>query len=517
MTSMHDRITELNNRRETAASMGGKEKIERQHGKEKLTARERIDLLLDPGSFQEYGLLATHMGQKPGEKITPADGIVAGVGRIDGRPVGLYAEDATVLGGTTGEINLLKRIRIIEIVGRERVPFICLLDGAGFRAQAMMERPEGVPFAAHFHALARQSGIAPTMALVLGPCAGEPALEAALVGYSIMVEGTGMVAAGGPPVVKASIGIDVSKEQLGGTSVHAEITGMIDNTAGNDEEAIANARRFLSYLPVNAWSYPPSVSAKDPKTGSQERILSILPDSLRRAYDMRDVIDCLIDEDSFYEIKPDYGRALIVGLARLNGHSIGLIANQPTVCAGAIAAAEGQKVRKFIDLCGAYHIPLVSLTDTPGVMTGPQAEREGSLKFGLAAIYAAAWANVPVFTVILRKAFGYGGALMAGYNSGQTLSLAWPTVDFSSMPADSAIDSAHAQELEQAEDREALYKELMEKYSAYSGPLPAAGMMNIDDVIDPRETRAKLIQALELSMARRTEAPSPTIRKGVMP
>lgn len=517
MKTLQERIEDLNRRRETAQTMGGQEKIERQHAKGKLTARERIELLLDPGSFQEYGLLASHVGHKPGDKITPADALVAGLGRIEGRPVCAYAEDATVLGGSVDEINGAKRMRMINLASRERLPFIVLLDGAGFRAQAMLHSTEGAPAIGHTLAFARQSGTAPMLALVMGPCAGEPALEAALMEYSIMVKGTGMVAAGGPPVVKASTGVDVTKEELGGTSVHAEITGMIDNTTRDDFEAIVMARTVLSYLPSNAWHYPPSIEPGAAKAGADKEILTILPDNARSPYDMHQIIDCVVDEASFFETKPDYGEALLTGFARLNGHSIGLLANQPQVRAGAISGAEAQKARKFIDLCSAYHLPIITLVDTPGVMTGPQAEREGSLKYGLAAAYALAWADVPVFSVVLRKAFGFGGALMAGSYGPQTLAVTWPTVDFSSLPPDSAIEAAHSKELAEADDREALYKDLMKQYQVFGGPYPAAAIMNIDDVIAPDETRSRLIQALELSMARRTEAPSPTSRQGVMP
>lgn len=514
---MQEHIEILMRRRDAATAMGGEEKIQRQHDKGKLTARERVNLLLDPGSFQEYGLLASHIGQKPNEMITPADGLVTGIGCIEGRPVCVYAEDATVFGGSVGEINGQKRMRMVNLASRERVPLIVLLDGVGFRAQSMLHGTEGAPAIGHILGFARLSGNAPTLALVMGPCAGEPALEASLMECLIMVEGTGMVAAGGPPVVKASTGQEVTKEELGGASVHSEITGMVDNRVCDDHEAIDTARRYLSYLPTNAWSYPPDAESRDAKPGSDEKIINILPESSRSAYDMFEVIDCVVDENSFFETKAVYGTALITGFARLNGHSIGIIANQPSVRAGALSGQEGQKARKFIDLCSAYHVPIITLTDTPGVMTGPEAERQGSLKYGLAAAYSLAWASTPVFSVILRKAFGFGGGLMAGSFGPQTVALAWPTVDFSSLPPDSAIAAAHSKELEQAEDPEALREELMQQYATFSGPYPAAGIINIDDVIDPRETRSRLIQALELSMARRTEAVSPTIRHGVMP
>ena len=517
MSKPQQPLNDLQARREAALVQGGPEKIARQHQQGKLTARERVDLLLDPGSFQEIGLLATHQGQKPNEPITPGDALVAGLGLIHGRPVALFAEDATLFGGSLGEVNFTKRKRMLELAGRERIPLLLLLDGAGFRAQSMLDAVEGAPSTGHTLAMARLSGSAPTVALIMGACAGEPALNAALAEYAIMVKDTGMIAAGGPPVVKASTGVTVSKQELGGAGVHAEITGMIDNVVEDDAEAIATVKKLLSYLPTNAWCYPPSTKSRNAKTGAGVLIEKILPAHPRQPYDMLDVIDCIVDEKSFFETKASYGKALITGLARLNGHPIGLLGNQPSVNAGALSAAEAQKARKFIDYCSAYHLPLVSLTDTPGVMTGPKSEREGSLKYGLGAAYAMAWAQVPVLSVILRKAFGFGGALMAGSAGPQTVTLAWPTADFSSLPPDSAIEAAHKKELDAAEDREALYAELMQQYQAFGGPYPAAGVLNIDDVVAPSETRARLIQALETTMARRTESPSPTQRCGVMP
>lgn len=514
---MDTESTGLNQRRQAALAMGGKEKIDRHHQRGKLTARERVALLLDEGSFQEYGLLATHQGQKPGEPITPADALVAGFGTIHGRPVCLFAEDATLFGGSLSDTNFTKRKRMVALAARERVPLILLLDGGGFRAQSMLHMVEGAPSIGHTLALAQTSGTAPIIAVIMGGCAGESALNAALAEYSIMVRGTGMIAAGGPPVVKASTGVDVTKEELGGASVHAEITGMIDNVVADDQEALTTVKRLLAYLPTNAWAYPPSGSCKKAKEGAKVLIGKILPDHPRKPYDMHDIISCIVDDKSFMEAKADYGQAMITGFARLKGHPVGIIANQPNVRAGAIGGAEAQKVRKFIDFCGAYHLPLISLADTPGVMTGPESERQGSLKYGLGAAYALAWANVPVFSVVLRKAFGFGGALMAGSAGPQTVALAWPTADFSSLPPDSAIESAHKKELDEAEDPEALYAELMKQYQTFGGPYPAAGVMNIDDVVAPEETRERLIQALETSMARRSEAPGRAMRAGVMP
>jgi acetyl-CoA carboxylase carboxyltransferase component len=232
---------------------------------------------------------------------------------------------------------------------------------------------------------------------------------------------------------------------------------------------------------------------------------------------MKRIINCVVDRNSFFEIKPLFAPMMITGFARMNGHSIGIVANQPMVHAGAITAKAGQKQRHFIDLCAAYHVPLLFLVDVPGVMTGPQSEREACLRFGLAVGYSLAWADVPKFTVVLRKAFGFGGCAMCGFGAGQTLTLAWPTVDFASIPVDSAILAAHGTELAEADDPQALFKDLEKLYQTYSGPFPAAGSFNIDDIIDPRETRPRIIRALELSLNRRSEPPSPCMRHGVIP
>jgi acetyl-CoA carboxylase carboxyltransferase component len=517
METMREAIEKLRMHREEALEMGGAERVARQHQRGKMTVRERVEFLIDPGSFQEYGMLASHLFHKPGEKVTPADGIVTGFGRIDGRMVGVIAEDFTIHGGSVGGVNIMKRFRMMDLATQERVPLVYLFDGGGARAQMLGKMPEGIPMVLQFIKMAKMSGIAPHVGLVMGACAGESSLEASMLEFMIMVKGTGMLAAGGPPVVQASIGSTVSKEDLGGIDIHCRITGLADNPAEDDREAMLIAKRYLSYLPTNAYEYPPHVSSDDDPDRRDEELLEILPDNARKPYDMKRIINCIIDRDSFFEIKPLFAPMMITALARMNGHTIGIIANQPKVFSGAITAKAAQKERKFIDLCSAYHIPLLFLVDTPGVMTGPQSEKEGALKFGLPVAYSLAWADVPTITVIIRKSFGFGGCAMCGYMADQTLTLAWPTVDFASLPADSAIFVAHANELAAAEDPDALMKQLMELYSTYAGPFPAAGIFNIDDVIDPRETRPRIIRALELALNRRSAQPQPVMRHGVMP
>lgn len=510
-------LEELQRHKDDALAMGGPEKIERQRSRGKMTVRERVDFLFDSGTFEEYGMLASHFLHKPGDKVTPADGLVAGFGKIDGRMAGVIAEDFTVLGGSTGVINMFKRLRMMTVATKERVPLVYLLDGGGARAQLLGQIAEGLPMATQFMKMSRLSGIAPQAAVVMGACAGEPALEANLAEFIIMTKGTGMLAAGGPPVVKASLGLDVTKEELGGVGVHCAISGGADNPAEDDEDALLMVKKYLSYLPTNAYQYPPSIELDDDPDRRDDELLEILPDNLKRAYDMKRVINCVVDKGSFFEIMPIFAEMMITGFARMNGHPIGVIANQPLVNAGAITAKAAHKHRHFIELCGAYHVPLLFLVDVPGVMTGPQSELEASMRFGLASAYAMAWADVPKFTVVLRKAFGYGGCAMCGFGAGQTLTLAWPTVDFASIPVDSAILAAHGTELAEAEDPQALFKAFEELYSKFSGPYPAAASFNIDDVIDPRDTRPRIIRALELALNRRSEPPKPSMRHGVMP
>ncbi len=507
----------MERRRHAALQMGGPEKVKRQHDRGKLTARERIQLLMDEGSFQEYGLLATHQSHRPemDGRITPADGVITGFGLVEGRMAGVIAEDFTVLGGSVGLTHMMKKVRMVEIATQERVPLIWLLDGAGARAEEAIG--EGLPAVFHHLKIAKMSGIAPQVGVVMGPCAGDSALVGSLLEFIIMVKGHGMMAAGGPPVVLTATGERVTKEDLGGPDVHCKISGVADNVAESDADAIQMVKRYLSYLPSNAWEYPPSRESQDDPERMEEELLEILPQNPKRPYDMKRIINCIVDRESFFEIKPDFAPMMITGLARMNGHPVGIIANQPMVYAGAITAKAAQKERHFIDLCSAYHLPIIFLVDVPGVMTGPQSEREGALRFGLAVAYSLAWADVPKITVVIRKAFGFGGCAMCGYGAKQTLVLAWPTADFGSLPVEGGVLAGHGSQLADAKDPETLRKQIEEAYRKYCGAYPAAQRFNVDDVIDPRETRPRIIRALELALCRRSSRPSPVMRHGVMP
>lgn len=512
-----EKIDELAQRRDTALEMGGPEKIKRQHDQNKLTARERLELLFDKGTFTEYGLLAMSASErlKRENKKTPADAVIVGYGKINGRMACGIAEDFTVLGGSVGRTHWLKNWRTVQLAKSTKVPIVWMMDGAGARSEETINM--GLPHVSHFLEIARLSGIVPQVAIAMGPCSGDSSLQVSLTEFIIMVKGHGELFAGGPPVVYSAIGEVVSKEDLGGSKIHCRLSGLGDNEADSDESAIAMAKEYLSYLPLNAYEYPPHIDTGDPEDRMEEELLDIVPVGKNKPYDMKRIIRCIVDEGVFFEIKPLFAPSLITTLARMGGHTVGIIANQPKIMSGAIDAKAAAKYRHFTDLCGAYHIPIIFLTDVPGVMTGSQAERQGTLRAGLACAYSLAFADVPIITVVIKRAFGYGGSAMGGYEAGQTAVFAWPTADFGAIPAGGGILAAYRKEIEAAPDPEVKIKELMEQFAAIGGPYGAAADFNVDDVIDPRETRPRIIRALELAMHRRSVPAHPTRRHGIMP
>lgn len=507
-------LEKLAQRRERALQMGGEARLRRQREQGKLNVRERVALLMDGDSFQEYGQLTSHVSAAAQQthEVTPADGVVSGFGKIGGRFAAVVAEDFTVKGGSHGVVNARKKLHMVQMARRERVPVVWLLDGAGARGQELMN--DGLPDVTHFLEIARLSGVAPQVSVVLGPCAGDAALVGAATEFIVMRAGTGMMAAGGPPVVKAATGQEVTKEELGGVEVHAKLSGIVDRVAETDEQAIAFARRFLSYLPTNAWAYPPVIEAREPEPVDMDAVLPARP---RAPFDVKKVIRGLVDAGSFFELKPDHARMLVTGLARIDGHPVGVVANQPMVFAGAITAAAARKARRFIDLCSAYHLPLVFLQDVPGVMTGPAAEKEGTLREGLAVVYALAWADVPKVTVVLRKAFGFGACAMGGWGGEQSLVVAWPTADFASLPVSGGVAAAFKEEIMSAADPAAKQREIEARFRDGTDPFNAAARFTVHDVIAPAETRERVRRALELARSRRTQQPAPAARFGVMP
>lgn len=515
--SWQKKVEELFARRARALEMGGKDKAKRQHDQGKLTARERIALLFDKDTFTEYGMLAKSQSQRPEmlNKNTTADGVITGYGKINGRTACVVAEDFTVMGGSVGATHMMKNLRTIQLAQDMKVPIVWLMDGAGARAEENING--GLPMVTHFLEIARLSGISPQVGVAMGPCSGDSSLVPSLLEFIIIVKGHGMLAAGGPPVVYAAIGEVISKEDLGGSKIHCRISGLADNEADSDEHAISMAKEYLSYLPLNAYEYPPYRQTDDRADRMEEDLLNIVPLKYTEPYDMKRIIKCIVDEGNFFEIKPEFGTSLITAFTRMGGHSVGIIANQPMVLAGALDARSSAKMRHFIDLCSAYHVPMVFLVDVPGVMTGSRAEREGTLRAGLAVAYSLAYADVPKITVVIRKAFGFGGSAMCGYGARQAGVFAWPTADFGAIPGGGGVLAAYKSEIEAAADPELKRRELEAMFEEYKGPYSAAASFNVDDVIDPRETRPRIIRALELALNGRSVPARTVARYGVMP
>jgi acetyl-CoA carboxylase carboxyltransferase component len=506
-----DAVPELVGRRRRAMAMGGEERVDRQHDNGKLTVRERLDLLLDAGSFLELGMLTTQQSDRTTMEgnYTAADGLIVGYGRIDGREMMIGAEDFTVMGGSEGKIGMIKRNRMLEIALARQLPVVWLLDGVGARTgESLRGSWVGGGF---FLTMSRLSGRVPQIGVVLGPCAGGPALMAPLLDFVVMVEGISMLAAGGPPIVEAATGERVTKEELGGSKVHCRISGVADNEVPDEPSAFALVRRYLSFFPNNADHLPPLAAPDAVEPPPAGDILTLIPSSSKRAYDMRKVLELIVDGGSQLEVKPEFARNMLTTLARVDGHVVGILANQPLVKAGCIDAEAADKATHFIQLCDAFHIPLLFFADVPGVITGAQAERAGTLRRGLRVAWALGQCDVPMVSIVVRKSFGMGGAAMCGKDMGAVLTLAWTTAEFGTMPLQGAIRAAHRRELElglvEMHDLEANYL----TYSDLYGP---AETFQIDDVIDPSETRARVARVL---VAMRSGEPRVAFRHGIMP
>jgi len=509
-------LNRLQRLRRRALGMGGPERVERQHKLGKLTARERIDRLIDPGTFVEYGMLATFFGQSPeADRYAAADAVVAGFGKIDGRACCIIAEDFTVQGGSLGVSHFNKKMRILARAGQEKTPVILLLDGGGARAE--QETVEGMPYAPHHARLARLSGLVPIISCALGPCAGDSSLLGSLSEFIIMVEGISMFGIAGPPVVESATSEKISKEEMAGSKVHCYETGVADNEATSEEHCFQLVREYLSYFPSNCWEEPPWKKTSDDPNRRDEELISIVPENYLAPYDMKKVIQHVVDEGYFFEIRPFFAKNVITCLARMDGHPVGMIANQPKVLAGALTAKAAHKARHFIEICDSFHIPLIFLADCPGVMPGYASEREGTLRLGLTVAYASAFVQVPTITVVLRKAFGFGGTSMGAIGSDQALIVAWPSANFASLPARGGVAASRAREIAVSDDPEKIRQELIRAHEEKEGPFLAAGSFRIDDVIDPRETRPLLVKMLELGRRRRIGALGPRYKYGIMP
>lgn len=477
----------LERRRAAAEAMGGPERVARHRGAGKLDARQRLDALFDPGTFYEIGAFVG-AGGDGGAPEAPADALVAGMGRIDGRPALAGAEDFTVLGGSIGIGAGDKRYRLCQLAAQERVPLVMLLEGAGHR----LTNPPAGRRPNDLQGLADLSGLVPIVCLVLGASAGHGALTAPLADFVVMSASASLFAAG-PPLVKAAIGEEVSKEELGGPAVHVESSGVAHNLVDDDRSAIELARRYLGYFPSNAWSAPPAGEGPDAGPRLLEEILEVVPPNPRRPYRMGRVLELLVDEGSLLEVQPAYGTAIITALARLGGRSVALVANDPAVRAGTIDSAAADKAAHFLEVAGAFHLPVVFLADNPGVMGGTLAERSGILRHAARLFVAQRRLRGPKLHVTVRKAFGFGSSIMAmNPFDDQTISLAFPAVTLGAFPADSGADPATL---------DAAARDRMAAEQA-DGSFRVAAGLGYDDVIDPRHLRNALLEGLALSAGR---------------
>jgi acetyl-CoA carboxylase carboxyltransferase component len=511
-----DLTDQLHSRRERARLGGGEEKIAKQHERGKLTARERIDLLVDDGTFYELGLHGRpHFSQRAMEGVdAPADGVVTGWGDVDGRTCCIAAYDFTVMAGSMGMTGELKVGRLREMALGKRMPFVWLLDSAGARIQ----EATGSLFAGSGHLFREEvemSGVVPMVAAMMGPCAAGTAYIPALADFVPMVAGQGAMALAGPHLVKAVTGEEISMEELGGAKVHTRKSGVGDLEVKDDEECIAAIKAYLSYFPPNCEQKPPVIESDDPVERRSERLMEIVPESSRQPYDMYEVIAEIVDGGEWFDLKPRWARSVITCFARFGGQPVGIVANQPKHLAGVLDNDSADKAARFINLCDAFNVPLVFLQDVPGFMVGSKVEHAGIIRHGAKMLYAVSRATVPKVTVIVRKAYGAGYYVMCGKAYEPDLIVAWPGAEISVMGAEGAVNIIGRSAIEAAEDPEATREAMLDAVRQNIDPYLAAGNAVIDEVIDPRETRPTIAKALRMARTKHVEKPKK--RHGVMP
>ncbi len=486
---------EIRRRREYARSQGGAEGIERQHSQGRLTVRERIDAVVDAGSFREFGR-ATATPEEAADgttSYTPAN-YVLGFGKVGGRRVVVGGEDFTLKGGSPNAAGLRKSVYAEHLAVRYRLPLIRLLEGGGGSVRGS-GRPGGtvgepVHTEPRFRIIADALGQIPVASAALGAVAGFPAGRLVASHFSVMVREGSQVMAGGPALVERALGRPVTKEELGGHKVHIR-SGVVDNLAADEPDALAQIRRFLSYLPANVWELPPRLASSDPEDRAEDELLDIVPRDRRKPFDMRRVMTLVADLESCFEIARGYGRDQVVMLARLAGQPVLLLGNDCRFYAGAMSAAGAQKVRRFIEFADTFHLPIVDFVDEPGFMIGPKAEAEGTIRYGMAAVSAAAQATVPWASVQVHKTFGVAGA--AHYGPDAYL-LLWPSAESGALPVEGGVAVAYRRELAAAEDPEALRTKLEADLRAGRSPFPRAESFSAHEIIDPRETRPMLCE-----------------------
>jgi acetyl-CoA/propionyl-CoA carboxylase carboxyl transferase subunit len=490
---------------------GGEDRVARHRAAGKMTARDRLEAFFDPGTFTEIDAYVTHRVDKFGldERRVPGDGVVTGWGEVAGRPVCAFAQDATVFGGALGEAHAMKIVKVMETARKAGVPIVGLNDSGGARIQEGVMSLGG--YGEVFYRNVLLSGVVPQISLVLGPCAGGAVYSPAITDFVIMAEGTGQMFITGPDVVRAVTGEEVTMDALGGAEAHASLSGVSHFTAPSDAKAIELTRRLLSYLPLNNLEEPPVAAAEAPPDSAAAELARFVPEDANAPYDVHGVVDRLVDVGSFLEVQPDWATNIVVGFARLAGHPMGVVANNPASLAGTLDINASSKAARFVRFCDAFNLPLLTLVDVPGFLPGTAQEHGGIIRHGAKLLYAYAEATVPMLTVILRKAYGGAYDVMCSKHLGGDLNLAWPTAEIAVMGAEGAVNVLFRRDLEKATGTEqaALRERLTDQYRReFLNPYLAAERGYIDDVIDPTETRARLIAGLAILGSKRDDRPS---------
>ncbi len=512
--SMQEKVEELKSTRERLLQGGGKERIEKQHAGGKLSARERIDRLVDPGSLQEIGLFAEHRSTQFGlaGKELPADGVVTGAATIDGRLVHVASQDFTVAGGSAGEVHSDKVAEMMRFSLKTGSPFVFINDSGGARVQEGIDSLAG--YGRVFYNNVMLSGVVPQISLICGPCAGGAAYSPALTDFIIQTRAAQMFITG-PSVIKQVTGEVVSPEQLGGPEAQMTYSGVVHFVAEDDDDAVFTCKRLLSFLPSNNLEDAPSIPF-DGQLDDDASLAEVVPDDPRVAYDMHGVIERVLDHGDFLEVQPTFAENLIVGFGRLGGRTVGVIANQPAVLAGALDINASDKGARFIRFCNAFNIPLLTLVDVPGFLPGVQQEYGGIIRHGAKLLFAYSAATVPKLTLIVRKAYGGAYLAMCGKDLGADRVVAWPSAEIAVMGAEAAVEVVFRSEIGKAEDKAARRKELIAQYrKAFSNPYVAGGRRLVDDVIEPARTRPYLAAALDALHTKRELRPPK--KHGLMP
>ncbi|MEK3991101.1 MULTISPECIES: carboxyl transferase domain-containing protein [Robertmurraya] len=515
MIDIYEKINDLYDRKREVELGGGDQKIEKQHEKGKLTARERIELLVDKGTFIELNPFIEHRCKDFGleNQKGPGDGVVTGYGKVNGRPIYLFSQDFTVFGGALGEMHANKIANVMDLAAKNGAPFVGMNDSGGARIQEGVVSLDG--YGKIFYRNAIYSGVIPQISVIMGPCAGGAVYSPAITDFVFMVDQTSQMFITGPKVIETVTGEKISPEDLGGAKVHNSISGNAHFRASTEEEVLAEVRQLLSYLPQNNEEKAP-ISKYEDNWDYRPDLTDVVPFDAVRPYDVRKVIEQVVDEDSFMEVQKDFAKNIVIGYARVKGEVIGLVCNQPKFMAGGLDIDSSDKAARFIRFCDSFNIPIITFEDVTGFFPGIKQEHGGIIRHGAKILYAYSEATVPKLTIILRKAYGGAYVALNSKSIGADLVFAWPNAEIAVMGPQGAANIIFAREINQSEDPEATRAQKIKEYrEKFANPYVAASMGMVDDVIDPRETRIKIIQSLE--MLRNKKETRPNKKHGNIP